>query len=251
MSDRRAVVTGATGLIGREVVRAFGARGWHVEALDAQPLRDEDHEREGVRVRHHEVDISDPAALAEVAASMPNEVECLVHAAALTSRGDLRLDGALIDIDWSTWTRMVDINVNGALAVVRACIDRLRQAAPSRIVLVGSIQGLVPTTPTGAYGVTKAALGGLCRQLAAEVAADGITVNMVAPGVTTSEEQTGSANPLARTASAAEMAAVIVEIATGSFGFMTGATIPCDGGEHLRPRHLPSKHTQLHGGRDA
>lgn len=251
MRTRRAIVTGATGLIGREIVRAFIARGWHVEAMDAQSPQECSNEQEGKRVRRHKVDIADPEAVAAIAASMPSEVDCLVHAAALTGRGDLRLGGALVDIDWSMWTRIVDVNVHGALAVVRASVNRLRRAAPSRIVLVGSIQGAVPTTPTGAYGVSKAALGGLCRQLAAELAVDGITVNMVAPGTTTADEQAGATNPLTRTASAAEMAATICDIATGNFAFMTGATIPCDGGEHLRPRHMPSQNTQNHGGEDA
>lgn len=227
---RVAVVTGAAGLIGAEICAELRRGGARVAAVDVVPAHD------GLCV-----DVTDPEALARVADRIRDEhgdVDWLIHAAAVTARTPGRsMGGELAGIDLRVWRGILDDNLTGALVCVQAFLDQLRRSTAARVLLVGSIQGLVPTLGSGAYGVSKAALGALTRQLAAELAPDGVAVNMLAPGPVVEVGAPGAApTPMGRVGSPAEVAGAVARLLDESFGYMTGAVIPFDGGEHLRPR---------------
>jgi NAD(P)-dependent dehydrogenase (short-subunit alcohol dehydrogenase family) len=78
---------------------------------------------------------------------------------------------------------LIDVNVNGALRVLRGCWPSLQKGEAPSVVLISSIMGLVGATGMSAYGMAKAALIGLVRGLAVEWAPRGVRVNAVAPGI--------------------------------------------------------------------
>lgn len=240
------LVTGAAGLIGHQICVELVQQGAHVTAVDAAATA-----IDGVDVM--QADVSDADAIAGVAARVAathGRVDCLIHAAALTGRTPGRgVGGELAGFDLQTWRALLEVNLTGALVCVQQFLALLLRSSTPKVLLVGSIQGLVPTHGTGAYGVSKAALTALTRQLAAELATDAVTVNMIAPGPIVAESKnlaSGAAQadlptPLGRYGSPQEVARAVVSILGEPFGFMTGAVIPLDGGEHLRPRYPPSR----------
>lgn len=248
MTDRSAVVlvTGVAGQIGGSVAEVLTERGVAVVGVDLEvPHAD--------GIRSHKVDLTDERAVRRAAEAVRTEygaLDAIVHAAAWTGRSADLHPHTLRTVDLEVWRRMLEVNLTAALICVREFGPMLRVGSQAQILLVGSIQGLVPTMGTSAYAVSKAALIGLVRQLAAELAPTGVRVNLVAPGPVADDRELArlrardreeSPTPLGRYGGVRELAESVADLVTGSFGLMTGVTIPLDGGEHLRPRTAPAR----------
>jgi 3-oxoacyl-[acyl-carrier protein] reductase len=164
-----AVVTGAASGIGNAIALRLLADGWRVIGLDRQGL-----ERASPNFRAIKVDLTDRAALAGVLADL-GEVGAIVHAA-----GFMRT-ASLGELDPDDGAAMWRLHVGVAAEIADALLPRMRPGG--RMVLIGS------RTAAGApgrsqYAACKAALVGMARSWAAELAPKGITVNVIAPGAT-------------------------------------------------------------------
>lgn len=147
-----------------------------------------------------------------------------------------------LDFPLDSWKAHLDVNVTGVLLCAQQGARLMRRRAWGRIINVASVAGMraVGVGRTG-YGTSKAAVIGLTRQMAVELAAHGITANAVAPGPVDTpmtrvlhtdrfREDYSSAIPMRRYGTQEEVAATVAFLASEEASYITGAVLPVDGG---------------------
>ncbi len=173
------------------------------------------------------------AAFAEVEAEQ-GPVEVLVANAGITD------DALVLRMGEDTFTRVIDANLTGAYRAAKRASRAMLRARWGRLIFVGSVVGLSGGAGQANYAASKAGLVGLGRSLARELGSRGVTSNVVAPGYVdtdmtadlseTRRAEILAAVPLRRTATAAEVAAVVAFLASDAASYVTGAVVPVDGG---------------------
>ena len=245
LTDQVAIVTGAARGIGLGIAAVLAAEGARVVIADidgaeaelaAAALRDG-----GVEVLPVATDVTDRASVERLAATA---LEAYGHIDILAANAGIYPSTELAAIDDAVWDRVMDINVKGALHAIQACTPSMLERGYGRIVLTSSITGPI-TGQTGFahYGASKAAMLGLMRSAAVELASSGITVNAVMPGnietpglADTSDDHQGlmlSSIPMGRFGTPADVGWVVRFLAAPEAGYVTGQTVITDGGQVL------------------
>jgi 3-oxoacyl-[acyl-carrier protein] reductase len=245
LDERVAVVTGAASGVGRGIAEVLSAEGARVAIADvdhaaAQTLADElgDSGREAIAI---ETDVTDSAAVEAMAAQT---VEAWGRIDILAANAGVYPAAEIPEIDDEFLDRVLAINVKGTVHSIRACLPAMRERGYGRIVLTSSITGpLVGATGYGVYGSTKAAMLGMMRSFALEVAGDGITINAIQPGnvLTPGFEQLSDewkqellgVIPMHRLATPADAGWAVRFLASEEAGYITGQTLVIDGGQVL------------------
>ncbi|HUL08647.1 MAG TPA: SDR family oxidoreductase [Candidatus Acidoferrum sp.] len=243
-SDRAVLVTGAARGLGKQIAKAFHARGAQVALND---LEDD-------AIAAAIADLGGGPRLAAVAADISTAAGCeraVGRAVERFGRLDVLVNNAAINLEMpiaahteEIWDRHVDTILKGSFFCARAAIPGLK-ARRGTIVNIASELGLRPIVDNVAYCAAKGGLVTLTRALAIELAPD-IRVNCIAPGAMDTElmrecaEASGDSaayyrhyqnfNPLKRIAKPEEVAESVVFVASPAAAFMTGAIIPVDGG---------------------
>jgi len=238
LTGKAALVTGASGGIGGAIARALHAQGATValsgtrvaplEALAAEL---------GDRAHVLPCDLSDGAAveaLPKAAAEAMGAVDILVNNAGIT-RDQLFM--RMSDADWSA---VLEVNLTSVMRLTRGCLRGMMKARWGRIVNVSSVVGVTGNPGQANYAASKAAVIGMSKSLAQEVASRGITVNCVAPGfiatamtdALNAEQKSRIAGgiPAGRMGTPDEIAAVAVFLASSEAGYVTGQTLHVNGG---------------------
>jgi len=179
--------------------------------------------------------------LVEAAMSRWGRLDVLVNNAGMTSvSAGWDVDGEVAGLPLAAWDAAIARNLTTAFLACRAAVPAMRRSGYGRIVTIASTTGPVNAMPGQAsYAASKAALVGLSRSLALEVVADGITVNVVAPGYVATGSQLGfeadaaARGPIGRSGTPDEVAAAVLFLAHESASFVTGATLVVDGGHGL------------------
>lgn len=225
---RLAIVTGASSGIGLAVATQLLAQGWRVIGLQRRaPARDHP------AFSALSVDLGDGEALSQLAATLPTP-HALVHAAGLMRGGRL---GQLPPADAA---QMWCLHVDAATRLADALLPRMAAAGSGRVVLVGS-RTAHGQPGKAAYAASKAALVSLARSWAAEVVAQGVTVNVVSPAATdtpmlSDPARAGTAPklpPMGRLIRPEEVAALIVYLLSDAAAPITGQEIQVCGGASL------------------
>nr|WP_280529703.1 SDR family oxidoreductase [Actinocatenispora sera] len=161
-----------------------------------------------------------------------------------TAGGDKDSPPSFLDETDDDWRRLVELNLYGVVRCIRAAVPRM--TAGGAIALVGSVNGLA-AWGGAPYSAAKAGLVNLTQQLAAEFGPRGIRVNLVAPGTIRTrvwDDQPGRPDqmsvlyPLGRIGEPADVANALAFLCSPDASWITGVTLPVDGGASAGPRHL-------------
>jgi 3-oxoacyl-[acyl-carrier protein] reductase len=242
LTGQVAVVTGAARGIGRGIASVLAREGARVVVADI----------DGDAAAQTAAELGEGAIAVVADVTHRRSTEALAGAAlAAFGRIDILAANAgvypsteLAAIDDALWDRVMDINVKGALHAIQACTPPMLERGYGRIVLTSSITGPITGQVGFAhYGASKAALLGMMRSAAVELALSGITVNAVMPGnietpglAETSEEHQRrmfSSIPMKRFGTAEEVGWAVRFLASPEAGYVTGQTLVVDGGQVL------------------
>ncbi len=246
LADRIAVVSGGGGGIGAATARLFAQHGAQVIIADIDGDRAEQTAGEitaaGLSARAIVTDVREPDQVARLARSVLDgygRVDVLVNNVGHW----LRHPGRFVDTDPQLWDELYRVNLHHVLLVTHAFLPAMVDKHAGAIVNVSSVEGLRGYPEDPVYAAFKAAVIHFTRSLAVQVGRDGVRVNAIGPDVTESlqvpysqwlsaEEQTHWPQwvPVGRMGLPEDQARVILFLASDLSGFVTGHTIPTDGG---------------------
>src|SRR5687768_11849564 len=177
------VVTGGAAGIGEAIARRLSADGFTVVIADLDRNRAEAVATEisarGGQALGRQVDVSAAESVAALFAWLTDELDrCDV----LVNNAGVASTAPLAEVELERWNSTIAINVTAALLTTQHAVPLMKKGGRGRVVNISSISGVRASAGRMAYGTSKAAMIGLTRQLAIELAVDNITVNSVAPG---------------------------------------------------------------------
>ena len=243
LAGRSALVTGAGNGIGAAVARALAAAGAAVFVTDADKdaaaaVADEI-AAAGGRAESAVLDVRDAAQAARAAEQAAELTGGTLHV--VVNNAGVIAPAMFAKMTAEQFQLVLDVHVGGTFTVSQAALPFLAGDGTGRIINVTSAAGLVGTIGQVNYGAAKAAVVGLTKSLAKELAKKQITVNAVAPLAATAMTQNIRANqklaaktlariPLGRWAHPDEIAATFVFFASDAASYITGQVLPVDGG---------------------
>ncbi|NSY18507.1 SDR family NAD(P)-dependent oxidoreductase [Neorhizobium sp. AL 9.2.2] len=250
LAEKTAIVTGASSGIGRAIALLFAQQGATVVAVDVTP----DVVEGGTPVIDELAKVSDRAVFLQGDISNANDVQRIVDDVAgrfgrvdiLVNNAVVRGGASLVDTDEAEWDRVTDVNLKGAYLCLRAAVRQMLtqeiiNEARGRIVNITSQHGMIAAPNDFAYGVSKAGMVYMTKQVASDYGKDHIICNAVAPGkiltgkggkaidpemLNYSRERT----PMPRLGTPIDVAHAVLFLASDEATYITGHNMMVDGG---------------------
>ncbi len=231
--DRRVIVTGASGGIGRAIVAALEAAGSRVAACDAPGAG-----------APHAFDVRDREA---VCTGVASAVDSLGGCdAVVANAGVVDTIHRAEHFSEEEWRKDLETNLYGAFYLVQAAFEALAESGDGRVVLISSVAAEQAIPGQVAYGVSKAGLVGMARTLAAEWAQRGIRCNVIMPGYIATPKVLAMPDqvkqpalaqiPLGRFGETDELAGAVAFLLSPAAAYINGAVLRVDGGFGLALR---------------
>ncbi|HWI27507.1 MAG TPA: glucose 1-dehydrogenase [Stellaceae bacterium] len=240
LKGRVALVTGAGSGIGEGIARGMAEAGARIIAVDIKGDAAERTARSiGGEARSFACDVGDPRACDALAAAVAREVgaiSVLVNNAGVIRRG--KVEDAAARADWAATLR---VNLDGPYLMTTAFLGQLKSTRGA-VVNIGSIQSFVALPNSAAYTSSKGGVRALTKALAIELSPQGIRVNAIGPGlIATPLNAKARENPdymknfegripVGRIGTPEDIAPVAVFLASDMARYVTGVTLPVDGG---------------------
>jgi 3-oxoacyl-[acyl-carrier protein] reductase len=237
------LVTGAASGMGRATAHVFAREGAKVAVTDLKPGPTEavaaEIRAEGGAAEAWALDVGDADAIARIVPQIAERLgglDCVVNNAGVG--GFAPIDAAQYD---DVWAERVPILLTAHPRIIRAALPYLRKSKSPRIVNIASTEALGATARDSIYAAAKAGVTGLTRALAVELGKEGITVNCICPGpintgmtagIAEADKATFAARRTAmrRYGEPEEVAHITLSLCLPAASYITGATIPVDGG---------------------
>jgi 3-oxoacyl-(acyl-carrier-protein) reductase len=245
LKGRRALVTGASKGIGREIAlalaseRADVAINYRSSDLEAEEVARWLEDR-GVNSWVYPADVSDYDSVKEMRKCLEKyfgEIDILVNNAGIN------VDKLFVKMDQDMWNRVIQVNLTGVYNCTNAFIDRILESQHGRIINITSIVGQMGNIGQVNYAASKAGIIGMTKALAKEMARKSVTVNAIAPGFIETDMVMGIPDkvkekilaqiPLGRFGKPKEVAKAVVYLASDEAAYITGHVLNINGGMYL------------------
>jgi 3-oxoacyl-[acyl-carrier protein] reductase len=238
-----AFITGAASGMGRATAEVFAQDGAHVALCDisGEAVREvaDDLVHRGLSAEAWTLDIGDAEAIRKVVAAAAERfggLDIVVNNAGISAFAPIDADNYE-----AVWSRAFDILITAQQRIIRAALPHLRKSQSPRIVNIASTEALGATARDSPYAAAKSAVPGLTRALAVELGKEGITVNCICPGpiltgmtaaIPEADKETFAhrRTALRRYGQPEEVAQMTLSLCLPAASYITGATIPVDGG---------------------
>ena len=239
MSQRRALVTGGSGDIGRAVCQALAAAGMHVLVHANQGMqRAEQVVAEivaaGGSAQALQFDVADAdASLAQLNTALEQgPIQVVVNNAGIHD------DAPMAGMSQDQWNRVIDVSLHGFFNVTQPLLLPMARTRFGRVISISSVAAVMGNRGQTNYAAAKAGLHGATRSLAREMAGRGITCNVVAPGLIAGRmseglfaaDQVKAMVPAGRPGKPEEVAALVAFLASDAAGYINGQVIGVNGG---------------------
>ncbi len=242
---RTALVTGGMGGLGEAIARTLHDAGHvvlvtHGRSEEAAAAWLAEQAEAGYTFADYHVDVADSAScerMGERIRADGHAVDILVNNAGITR------DATFRKLSKENWDAVLRVNLDSMFNVTKQFIDGLLERGWGRIINIASVNGSKGQFGQTNYSAAKAGVHGFTKALAQEVARKGITVNTVSPGYLATQmvtampesvvQQIVAGIPLGRLGQPEEIAALVAFIASEQAGFMTGANVAMNGGQHM------------------
>lgn len=240
LKDKKALITGASGGIGKAIAEALYAQGATVALTGRNKDALENLAKElGDASRVHVI-IGD-LSTAEAADKIISEAETAMGSVdILVNNAGLTRDTLAMRMTDEAWQNVIDVNLTAAFRLTRAAIKGMMKRRFGRVISIASIVGTTGNPGQANYCASKAGLIGMTKAMAQEVGSRGITLNCVAPGFIATamtdalnDDQKNTINakiPAQRMGTPEEIAGAVVYLASSEAGYVTGQTIHVNGG---------------------
>ena len=240
-TNKKALITGATGGIGGAIAKSFHSAG---ASLAISGSRQEKLEQFAGELSAGVLPIAcDLSQLASVDALVKEAEEKLGGLDILVCNAGVTRDNLALRMKDDEWQQVIDINLTASFRLARAALKNMLKRRSGRIIFVTSVVGWTGNPGQANYCASKAGLTGMAKSLAQEVASRGITINCIAPGFISTQmtdaltdEQKSRINqniPLGRMGSAEEIAAGALYLASDAAAYITGQTLHINGGMYM------------------
>jgi NAD(P)-dependent dehydrogenase (short-subunit alcohol dehydrogenase family) len=243
LRDKVCAVTGAASGIGRGIALAFAAAGVKLVALDRDPdgcaRTVEEAERAGAAAVPLACDVTDPDAVAAAAAAT---IEAFGRRDVLVNNAGILRPGDIAAVSLADWNGLMQVNLTGYLTCAQAFGRDMLARGAGALVHIASIAASQAQAFSGAYSISKAGVVMLSRQIAFEWGPRGVRSNAVSPGLVRTPmseafyrapgvlERREAVVPLRRVGTPADIADVVVFLASERARYVTGQEIVVDGG---------------------
>jgi 3-oxoacyl-[acyl-carrier protein] reductase len=245
LDGKVALVTGASRGIGRAIAEALGEQGATVIVNYVRGEAQAKEVADGIIAKGGKAeilgfDVANADACEEAITATAKRLGRLDIA---VSNAGISIDNLILRLKPEDIEKTMAVNVGGAFSVARAAVRVMMRARTGRVVFVSSVVGEMGNAGQSAYAASKAALLGLAKSLAREYVTRGITVNAVAPGyvdtdmtqslTTEQREALLKAVPMGRVATARDIAAAVVYLASEEAAYVTGQVLRVNGGMYM------------------